>query len=111
MRTLLSGPFPWLIGAATLAVTVAFFWLAGSAVVIDQTRGVETAVVTNSGGAEQRLHRLWNDRFYGIPQIEGIIEVRCTNGARKQMGYVTGGMHTAVRVVGKSPCERLVDAD
>ncbi len=110
MRNLLSGPFPWLISAATLAVTLAFFWIAGSAVVIDQTGGVDTAVITNGTGPEQRLHEVWNGYFYGVPQVEGTIQVRCNNGARKQWGYVTGGVHTTVRVVGKTPCERLADA-
>ena len=111
MRTLLSGPFPWLISAATLALTVAFFWIAGSAVVVDQTGGVQTAVVINSGGTEQKLRRLWSGYFYAIPRVEGTIEVRCTNGGRKQMGYVTGLTHTTVRVVGNRPCERIVDAN
>lgn len=111
MRTLLSGPFPWLIGAVTLAVTAAFFWISGAAIVIDETGGVETAFVTNSGGAEQRLRRIWNGYFFAIPRVEGTIEVRCTNGVRKQWGYVTGGLHTAVRIVGKRPCALLVEAD
>ena len=111
MRSLLTGPLPWLIGAVILMAAAAFFWIAGSAVVIDQTGGVETAVVTNDGGARQKLHRLWNGYFYAMPQLEGTIEVRCGNGLRKQAGYVTGGVHTTVRVVGKTPCERLIDAD
>jgi len=93
-----------------LAATAVFFWVAGSAIVIDQTGGVDTAVVTNSSGAEQRLHRLWNGYFYGMPRVEGTIEVRCTNGARAQWGYVTGGMHTSVRDIGKRPCQALVVA-
>ena len=111
MRTLLSGPLPWLVGAALLAVMAAFFWIAGSAAVIDETGGVETAVVTNSGGTEQRLRRLWNGYFFAIPRVEGTIEVRCTNGVRKRWGYVTGGMHTTVRVLGKTPCGKLVETD
>ena len=109
MRTLASGPFPWLIGGFTLLIVAAYFWIAGSAVVIDDTRGVQSAVVTNNGGSEQKLYRLWSGYFYAIPSVEGVIEVRCTNGARMQMGYVTGHMHTKVRVVGKVPCERIVE--
>lgn len=107
MRTLLSGPLPWLIGTIGLIVVAAFLWIAGSAIVIDETGGVKTAVVTNSDGAEQKLHRLWKGYFWAIPQLEGTIEVRCINGVRKQWGYVTGNWHTTVRVVGKSPCEKL----
>lgn len=107
MRTLATGPFPWLIGSAALMIAAAYVWLAGSAVVVDETGGVQSAIVTNNGGSEQRLHRLWSGYFYAIPSVEGAIEVRCTNGARKQVGYVTGYLHTKVRVTGKQPCERI----
>jgi len=75
------------------------------------TGGVETAVVTNGGGADQKLHQLWKGYFYAMPQLEGTIEVRCGNGLRKQAGYVTGGIHTTVRVLGKTSCERLVETN
>lgn len=107
MRTLASGPFPWLIGSFALLITAAYFWLVGSVVVVDETHGVQSAVVTNNGGDEQRLRRLWSGYFYAIPSVEGAIEVRCSNGVRKQIGYVTGHLHTKVRVVGKAPCERI----
>lgn len=109
MRTLATGPFPWLIAGCTLIIASACAWLAGSAVVVDETSGVQSAIVTNNSGNEQRLHRLWNGYFYAIPSVEGTIEVRCSNGARKQIGYVTGHMHTKVRVTGKQPCERIVE--
>lgn len=109
MRTLASGPFPWLIGGVALLIVAAYFWLAGSAVVVDETNGVQSAVVTNDGGNEQRLYRLWSGYFYAIPSVEGTIEIRCLNGVRKQLGYVTGNMHTRVRVVGQAPCERIVE--
>ena len=111
MRTVLSGPRPWLIGVALLMAAGAFVWTAGSAVVIDETGGVETAVVTNGGGADQKLHQLLKGYFYAMPQLEGTIEVRCSNGLRKQAGYVTGSVHTTVRVLGKTPCERLVETN
>lgn len=107
MRTLLSGPLPWLIGAFALVSLAAFFWLAGSMVVIDETGDVEMAVAGN-GSPEQALHRLWGGYFYAIPRVEGTIEVRCRNGVRKQVGYVTRHMHTTVKVIGTKPCERLV---
>ena len=89
---------------------IGFLWLAGSAVVVDETGGVASAVITDSGRREQRLRRLWGGYFYAIPDMEGTIDVRCTNGVRKQQGYVTGHMHTKIRVSGRSPCERVLDA-
>jgi hypothetical protein len=53
-----------MIGAALLLLGSAFFWFSGSAIVVDETRGVQTAVITNDGGAEQKLYRLWSGFFY-----------------------------------------------
>jgi hypothetical protein len=92
-----------------LLIIAAYLWLAGSAVVVDQTHGVQSAVVTNNGGNEQRLHRLWSGYFYAIPHVERTIEVRCSTGERKQIGYVTRHMHTKIKVVGNEPCKRTVE--
>lgn len=103
-----------MIGGSALFIIVVgiygFFSLAGSAVVVDETGGVESAVVTNSGGTEQKLTRWGNGYFYSIPEMEGTIEVRCVNGKREQRGYVTGSMHTRVKVTGKKPCEHIEEA-
>ncbi len=107
MRTLLTGPLLWLIGFFALLFLIEFLWLAGSAIVIDETGGVESAVITNCGGTEQKLTRWSNGYFYAIPKMEGTIEVRCTNGKREQRGYVTGAFHIRVEVTGKKPCERM----
>jgi hypothetical protein len=111
MANALSNPIPWLVGGAVLALAGAFLRLAGSAMVIDETGGVASAVITDSGGSEQRLHRLWSGYFYAIPDMEGTIEIRCRNGVRKQWGYVTGHRHTKIRVVGRTPCARVIEAD
>jgi hypothetical protein len=95
------------LGAAALLVGGAYLAVAGSAVVIDETGSVVSAVVTN-GESEQPLRRLWSGYFYAIPEIEGTIEVRCRNGARKQGGYVTGHLHTKIKVVG-APCVNVVE--
>lgn len=81
---------------------------AGSAVVVDETDGVVSAVIT-TGSEEQPLTRLWSGYFYAIPQMEGTIEVRCRDGSRKRWGYVTGHVHTKIRVIGDSPCARIVE--
>jgi hypothetical protein len=107
----LSNPLPWLVGVGVLIVAASFLWLSGSAVVVDEIGGVQSAVVTDGHGREQSLYELWSGHFYAIPEIEGTIEVKCMNGVRKQWGYVTPHMHTKIRVVGDAPCARVVHAD
>jgi hypothetical protein len=80
--------------------------LAGSAVVVDDTGDVVSAVITNDRH-EQPLRRVWDGYFYGIPSLEGTIEVRCRSGSRNRWGYVTGNMHTKVRVVGRN-CQKVI---
>lgn len=106
-----SGRYGVLIAAFVLITAVAaWLWLQGSTVVIDDTGQVVSAVITDGGdpAIEARLYRLWNGHFYGIPGFEGVIELRCRNGARRQWGYVTPHMHTIVRVVGQTPCQQVV---
>jgi hypothetical protein len=88
----------------------ALVWLEGSVVVIDHTGQVGSAVITDGGTppTEARLHRLWNGYFYGIPGFEGVIEVRCREGERRQWGYVNSHIHTTVRVVGQRPCQQAI---
>jgi len=104
--------FKWLaylvVGTAILLLPWACISMAGSAVVVDETEGVESAYVVTGGGEEQQLHRLWSGYFYAIPRLEGTIEVRCRDGSRKKWGYVTDFVHTKIRVVGQTPCERLI---
>jgi hypothetical protein len=98
-----------LIGAAALAfVAFVYVQVAGSAVVVDETGGVVSAVVTD-GTREQPLVRLWNGYFYAIPDMEGSIEIRCSNGQRTRISYVTGYMNTKVRVFGDRPCAQIVE--
>ncbi len=92
-----------------LTLGLGYIRLAGSAVVLDETKSVVSAFITTSDGRQQQLHRLWSGYFYAIPRLEGTIEVRCRDGSRKDWGYVTGSMHTQIRVVGDTPCARLVE--
>ena len=96
-------------GIAALLLALAYLQFAGSAVVLDRTGGVESAFIVTGDGREQQLYRLWPGYFYAIPQLEGLIEVRCRGGTRKSWGYVTGNMHTKIRVVGDTPCARIVE--
>ena len=93
---------------AIVLLGTAYLWIAGSAVVVDETGGVERAFVVTGDGREQQLSQLWGGYFYAIPRLEGTIQVRCHDGSMREGGYVTGHMHTKIRVVGDSPCARLV---
>jgi hypothetical protein len=107
-----SRPFVWLIGTLSLALLGhLYLTFVGSAVVVDETGGVVSAVITDHDGREQPLSRLWDGYFYAIPDLEGTIEIRCRDGSRKSWGYVTGNMHTKIRVVGNRPCERVIHAN
>ena len=106
-----TNPLYWLVGVSVAIVVGAYLWLSGSAIVVDETGGVQSAVVTNGYHPDQPLYKLWGGKFYAIPDIEGTIEVRCADGMRKQWGYVTKHWHTKIKVVGKTPCARLVDAN
>lgn len=98
-----------LAGAVTVVVLISgYLWLAGSAVVVDETGGVETAFIVTTDGREQPLYRLRRGYFYTVPTLEGTIEVRCGSGEKKRSGYVTGHLDTKIRVVGDTPCARLV---
>ena len=77
-------------------------------IVHDETGEVVSAVVTNDR-SEQALWRLPFGLFVAVPGMEGIVEVRCRNGARTRWGYVTSYMDTSVRVVGEVPCARMLD--
>ncbi len=111
MRKLLSRPLLWLIGAILLVSASFFFWISGSVIVIDETQGVQSVVVTNNRGTEQKLYELWGGFFYTIPQMEGTIEVHCQDGTRKHGGYVTTLLDTKLKILGKTPCESMIYAE
>jgi hypothetical protein len=93
---------------AIVLLGTAYLGIAGSAVVVDETGGVESAFVVTGNGREQQLSQLWSGYFYAIPRLEGSIQVRCHDGSTKEGGYVSGNLHTKIRVVGDTPCARLV---
>jgi hypothetical protein len=80
--------------------------LSGSAIVYDDTGKVVSVVVTNDRW-ERPLLRLPGGIFFGIPRFDGTIEVRCRNGSKTQIGYVTPGLHTSARAVGSAPCRAV----
>lgn len=101
----------WLISLVLILIALGFFWISGSAIVIDETHEVKTAAIVDSTGNEQKLYRLWRGIFYTIPLMEGTFEIRCENGVQKRLGYVTGFLHINLKVVGSAPCERLIHDD
>ena len=99
-----------LIAAVVLCLAGSLYvGIFGSAVVRDGTGEVVSAVITNDR-EEQVLLRLPGGVFFAVPGMEGVIEMRCRNGAKVRHGYVTGYMHTSVRVTGAVPCARVVDS-
>lgn len=95
-------------GAAVLALMAYIaFSIAGSVVVFDKSGQVASALVTNNGNLSQRLVRLPGGVFYAIPQVEGAVEIRCQSGERVQWGYVTGHMHTWLRVEPDVGCSKI----
>lgn len=72
--------------------------------VVDETGGVKSAFVVTGDGRTQQLAQLWSGYFYAVPQLEGTIQVRCQDGSVKERGYVTGHMHTKIKVVGETSC-------
>ena len=102
---------PFFLGVLAIALMAfAYLWLEGSAVVVDETGGVASAVISNGAGREHRLRQLWSGYFYALPRLEGAIEVRCRDGSTKRAGYVTRHQHTRIRVVGDVPCSGLVES-
>ena len=89
-------------------IALALLGIFGSALVHDETGEVVAAVITNDR-QEQAMLRLPGGHFFTVPGMVGVIEVRCRNGAKRQHGYVTGFMHTSVRVTGAVPCARVGD--
>ncbi len=83
---------------------IAAFKLAGSVVVLDSERQVASARVVTGDGRAQSLHRLPGNPFYAVPKLEGVVEVRCRNGATARGGYVTPHMTTSLTVEPGSEC-------
>jgi len=98
----------WVSLPLLLVALLASIWVSGSVVVLDETAGVQQAWLTNQSGFEQRLTGPWGDRFFGIPKLEGEIELRCRDGAVLRAGYVGPGLHTWIKVLGPSPCQDVV---
>ena len=98
------------IAVAVLGVFgCAYVGVSGTAIVRDDTGEAASAVITNDI-VQRPLVRLPRGTFVGIPEFDGVVEVRCRDGSRAQAGYVTGGLHTRVRVVGSRPCRLTEDA-
>ena len=76
---------------AIVAICAAF-WIGltytGYVIVHDETGLAETARVRNSEW-QQNLTKLPFGYFAAIPDMEGEIEVRCTDGSSVSGGYVT----------------------
>lgn len=89
----------------------AIVWLAvtytGYVLVRDETGLAQTAQVTN-GEWQQRLVHLPFGYFAVIPEVEGEVVVRCSDGSTVSGGYVTSHWKERVKVTGNGTCENLV---
>jgi hypothetical protein len=95
----------WVGATVFIAVAVvAALKLAGSVLVLDPERNVESARVVTSDGRAQPLYSLPGNRFYTVPKLEGEIEVRCRDGSTVRGGYVTPHMETRLEVKSGSEC-------
>ena len=98
----------WVVLPPLLLALVAGAWMSGSVLVLDETAGVDQAWLTNGTGAKQRLNGPWAGRFFGIPSVEGTIELRCRDSMVRPDVYVGPHLHTWIKVVGPSPCQDVV---
>ena len=97
----------WLAcGGAVVALIWLGLALAGTVAVTDHTGEVEAAFVTDDRDS-QRLIRLPGGLFVDVPQMEGLVEIRCRDGSRHRQGYVTTNWHTRVKVEGH--CGRMTE--
>jgi FlaG/FlaF family flagellin (archaellin) len=111
MRVAIFSPKAGLVAAFIILSAWAYVWLAGSVIVVDETQGVQTVVLTTNGGPDQNLYKIWSGFFFAIPQHDGAIEVRCRNGILKTWDYFSANMHTTLKVVGATPCAQLISGD
>lgn len=100
--------FALVLGAilVLLAVFAARLSYTGYVIVHDETGLATEARLTNSR-QKQPLTALPFGYFVGIPEIEGGIEVRCSDGSMARGGYVTAHWKENVSVTGDGICERL----
>ena len=88
-----------------------FAWLTlnftGYVIVDDKTSLAETARVTN-GKWHQVLSKLPFGYFVVIPDLEGEVEVLCSDGSRVSGGYVTKRWQQRLAVTGEGSCNRLI---
>ena len=91
------------LAAATFFASSAYLTLKGSVIVSDETGQVSSAVATN-GSDEQLLYMLADGIFVGIQRVEGVLEVRCKDGSRRPVAYITSAVQMRVRVSGTVPC-------
>ncbi|RVT93374.1 hypothetical protein [Sphingomonas crocodyli] len=97
-------------GAALIALIVgAAFWIMGSAIVFDRSGQVASAAITSGGPPAQPLHVLPFGLFYAVPQHDGTIEITCRDGSRARWGYVSGYVHTWLRVEKGQGCRDVAN--
>lgn len=81
----------------------------GYVIVHDET-GLATSVRVVSGDWYQKLTDLPLGYFVAIPDMEGGVEVICSDGSIVSGGYVTSHWQETLTVIGSGTCEDLVQS-
>lgn len=79
----------------------------GYVIVRDETGLAQNARVKNAV-RQQELTDLPFGYFAAIPEVEGEVEVRCSDGSKVSGGYVTAHWKEKVKVTGERTCKDLV---
>lgn len=85
------------LAGGCLVAAAATVTLTGSAVLFDPHRHVASAQLIDGQGHKQPLLNLAYLRV-GVPRIEGAIRITCKDGKVIELGYVTPGARTWLKI-------------
>lgn len=84
--------------AALLALFLSgWLYVTGTVMVVDSSGAVVRAEILGWHGPRP-LRRLPGGLFIGLPSGDGSVRIHCRGGAVRDIGYVSGAIHTWVRV-------------
>lgn len=95
----LSPPAKWRAScAAVILLSGGMVFLMGSTIVFDPKRKVTSVAIVGDGGGSQQLYRLPGGAFFAVPQLEGVLVIRCLDTSTSRGGYITPHMHSFATV-------------
>jgi hypothetical protein len=89
--------------ATVLAGTTLALAMAGSVVLYDPHGEVASATLVDGWKQRQQLASV-GFGYFGVPNIEGTVEIKCANGKVIRSGYVTPGAPMWQRMGRKGDC-------